>query len=211
MKTPVIYLFFLSLFSNSFSQVSLQPLRSSKPEIIVFKTELKDYQRVLNVTRKSAGVAELQEKKALDDYCMERCMRMVEMFASNTEKTHTDFPRVFSVEGHNGAKISENTVYLRESLPDLKPDQLTLLNPQTALKWVSTGVTEKYVLSDKLNQKYNNSPGHLKNRTQSVASKYGECTIAVFYVVKNPKFAPGNGQPEEMVYKLILNYEAFEQ
>lgn len=211
MKIVILFLSFLFSFSQLISQVILQPLRASKPEIIVFKTELRDYQRVLNVTRKSAGVVELEEKKGLDDYCMERCMRMVEMIVANTEKTHADFPRVFTAEGHNGAKISENTVYLRESLPELKPDQIKTLNPQTAIKWVSTGVTERYVLSDKLNQKYNNSPGHLKNRTQSVATKYGECTVAVFYVVKNAKFAPGNGQPEEMVYKLILNYEAFEQ
>lgn len=206
----IFFVSILSLLNSGNSQVALQSLRSSKPDIVVFKVELKDYQRSLNTIRKSANSSELVEKKSLDDYCQDRCLRMMDFFSANTEKTHESFPRIFTSEGHNGAKVSENTVYLRESLPDLKPDQLKTLNPQSALKWVQTGVTERYVLCDKLNQKYNQSPGHLKNRTQSIATQYGECTVAIFYVVKNTKYAPGNGQPEEMVYKLILNYEAFE-
>lgn len=204
------FISYLILVNSGTSQVALQNLRSSKPELIVFKVELKDYQRSLNTTRKAANANELLEKKSLDDYCQDRCLRMMDILSANTDKTHENFPRIFTSEGHNGAKVSENTVYLRESLPDLKPDQLKTLNPQSALKWVQTGVTERYVLCDKLNQKYNQSPAHLKNRTQTVASQYGECTVAIFYVVKNTKYAPGNGQPEEMVYKLILNYEAFE-
>lgn len=203
--------FFLVFFSHvGNSQISLQSLRSSEPVIVVFKVELKDYQRSLNTTRKLANSGELVEKKSLDDYCQDRCLRMMDFLSTNTDKTHESFPRIFTSEGHNGAKVSENTVYLRESLPNLKPEDLKTLNPQSALKWVQTGVTERYVLCDKLNQKYNQSPAHLKNRTQTVATQYGECTIAIFYVVKNTKYVPGNGQPEEMVYKLILNYEAFE-
>ncbi len=206
----VLILSYLLVLNSGNSQVALQNLRSSQPEIVVFKVELKDYQRLLNTTRKSANSGELLEKKSLDDYCQDRCLRMLGFLTTNTEKTHESFSRIFTTEGHNGAKISENTVYLRESLPELKPEQLKTLNPQSALKWVQTGVSERYVLSDKLNQKYNQSPGHLKNRTQPNATQYGECTVAIFYVVKNTKYAPGNGQPEEMVYKLILNYEAFD-
>ena len=202
------YLVFFSKVGAS--QVVLQNLRSSKPDIVVFKVELKDYQRSLNATRKAASSSELIEQKSLDDYCQERCLRMIDLLSENTEKTHENFPRIFTTEGHNGAKISENTVYLRESLPELKPEQLKSLNSQSALKWVQTGVTERYILCDKLNQKYNQSPGHLKNRTQPVATQFGECTVAVFYSVKNPKYVSGNGQPEVMVYKLILNYESFQ-
>ena len=86
-----LLLSYLLILDQGNSQVALQNLRSSQPDIVVFKVELKDYQRSLNTTRKSANSGELLEKKSLDDYCQDRCLRMLGFLTTNTEKTHESF------------------------------------------------------------------------------------------------------------------------
>jgi hypothetical protein len=178
MKNFIFSLAFFTISSVAFGQ----DIQLAKEKFSGTEVEPKGYEILLNQTRDSAGAGSLVRKEDLDKYCYERCMRLAKIFMADPENYYISFHQggssIFHKEAHQGLVKSENA------------DNL-----------FSGKIIDS---ADGINNRYNKSLGHYKNRVNPKWKSYGACTIVISYKpsdISSEVRLPG---------KFIISYEAFE-
>ena len=148
----------------------------------VNRVELIGYEILLNQTRESAGVGNLVRKAELDKYCYERCIRLAKIFLADPENYYITFDQ------------GENSIFHKEAHED-----------RGKMENADNLFTGKISYSaDGINNRYNKSPGHYRNRVNPKWKSYGSCTIVISY---KPSAI---GSEVRIPGKFIIGYEAFE-
>jgi hypothetical protein len=178
MKRFILTLAFFTISSVAFGQ----DIQLAKEKFSVTEVEPRGYEILLNQTRDSVGAGSLVRKDGLDKYCYERCTRLAKIFMADPENYYISFHQgessIFHKEAHKGLVKSENADNLFSG------------------KMIDS--------ADGINNRYNKSLGHYKNRVNPEWKSYGACTIVISYKprdISSEVSLPG---------KFIISYEAFE-
>ena len=184
MKRFIFFLVFFAIASFSFGQ-NIKLSRNLFPGAkidSVNRIELSQYEILLNQTRESAGVGNLVRKAELDKYCYERCIRLAKIFLEDPANYYLSFDQGGSSTFHNEAHEKRGKM---ENADNVFTGRIS---------YSAGGI----------NNRYNKSLGHYKNRVNPEWKSYGVCTIVISY---NPDYlSPGVRIPG----KFIISYEAFE-
>jgi len=184
MKRFIFFLVFFAIASFSFGQ-NIKLSRNLFPGAkidSVNRIELSQYEILLNQTRESAGVGNLVRKTELDKYCYERCIRLAKIFLEDPANYYLSFDQGGSSTFHNEAHEKRGKM---ENADNVFTGRIS---------YSAGGI----------NNRYNKSLGHYKNRVNPEWKSYGVCTIVISY---NPDYlSPGVRIPG----KFIISYEAFE-
>lgn len=185
MKRFIFSLVFFAIASVSFGQnikLNWNLFPGAKIDS-VNRVELSGYGILLNQTRDSAGVVNLVRKAELDKYCYERCIRLAKIFLEDPANYYLSFG-----EGGRSSTFHNEAHEKREKMENAD-------NVFTGRISYSAGG---------INNRYNKSLGHYKNRVNPEWKSYGVCTIVISYKpsdISSEVKIPG---------KFIISYEAFE-
>jgi hypothetical protein len=175
----------------AFGQINPQSIQIKKEGYSAYKVEVVEYDSLINKTRSQAGVGKLARKSELDAYCYERCIRLMNIFLSNPDAYVLDYHEnnIFhkeAHEGYDGYKLMEN-----------------------AFHWLNWNISGAGLQID---NHYNISPGHKKNRVNPEWKNYGACSIVVDFNAINQYYKPGIDPPSRKYIrrKLLFSYESFE-
>ena len=184
MKRLIFSLVFFAIASVSFGQnikLNRNLFPGSKIDS-VNRVELSGYEILLNQTRDSAGVVNLVRKAELDKYCYERCIRLAKIFLEDPANYYLSF-------GQGGSSI-----FYKEAHKDF-------VKYENADNLFTGKISYS---ADGINNRYNKSPGHHRNRVNPKWKSYGTCTIVISY---KPSDISSNVR---LPGKFIISYEAFE-
>lgn len=162
-------LFFLLLPLATFGQLEVVKL-DSIGNAALYRIIEKSHKQSLDSTRIANGVDTLMHSEFLEKVAMRRCMRMQEIFLKDPEGYMKSLRgetgekvNIFFREVHNDAVVAENGAY-----SGLVLNTMILVS---AFKQFDSG------------KRFNESPGHFRNRTLPQHTKYGiYCITAVTHV-----------------------------
>jgi len=186
MKKTVITQIFAFVCLAAFGQGNQQIVQTKKEGFKAYEVEVADYESLINKTRLEAGAGKLVRKSELDSYCYERCIRLMNIFLSDPEAYVLDYHKntIFHKEAHAGYKLMEN-----------------------ATEWLNWKVSN---LGVEINDGYNESPGHYKNRVNPEWKAYGTCSIVINFNAINEDYDPSVPTSRKYLPKqLLFSYEAF--
>lgn len=181
MKKSILFIYFLAISLVSFAQDT--QIATGKTGFTACEIQVDDYDVLLNKTRSNAGVGSLERKEELDAYCYERCIRLLGVVLKDPEAYVLDY-NVFSVEAHKNFTKMEN-----------------------AYNWLGWKVNSP---GQKIDEGYNGSPGHYKNRVNPKWKYYGTCSIVVSFKAINPDYDPNVISQKYIQRQLLISYEVFE-
>ena len=187
MKKFIFLQIFLVIGLVAFGQSNPQIIPIKKDGFEAFKVDVIEYDSLINKTRAQAGVGRLVRNDELDAYCYERCIRLMNVFLSNPDAYVLDFSKgnIFRKEGHADYRKMEN-----------------------AFHWLIWKVSNAGL---KIDEGYNGSPGHYKNRVNPKWKNYGTCSIVISFEAINPDYDPSAIMSHKYIKRqLLISYEAFE-
>ena len=212
MKKLIITTILILTIISLNAQVKATKINDTIPFYALFKLEIPNYDSALQATRKAVNVNGLVRDKGLDSIAYLRCLRMAKILVKSN-----DLLKDFSIQAHKENLTYENTSFgeargiWKEAI-----DTLSGKNLISILHRHKTLCNEETDLGLDLNNGYNKSPGHYRNRTNAKYNKYGTCTIVFIFHGKNPhydEFIKSGRKGVMMEFHariIIINYECFE-
>lgn len=186
-----VILISLISYSQSKSLTVTGLAKDSTIEYSIIDLDLYNYDSLLNDTREKAGVNKLYRDERYDSIARERC------FELSKELLGSDDPRSLTrrfVHVLHRYQTGENAFTITYEFKLRDTSSLEFINK----KYISDEMLKKVDYAKIINNAYNNSQAHYKNRTRDMYGSYGSAAISLAYFTSN-----------NTVFIITISYDCF--